>query len=89
VAGAAHAPGYPPDAERYLKEPWPLDQGIVGRVAANGIPTRVPDVSQDPDYVPLRSAVRSQLTVPVAAKTASLASSCSKATSLTALTGRC
>ena len=58
--------GYPREAERYLKEPQPLDQGIIGRVAATGIPNRVQDVSQDPDYVPLLPTTRSQLTVPVA-----------------------
>ncbi len=58
--------GFPPGAERYLNEPWPLDQGIIGRVAANGILTLVPDVSQDPDYVPIMPTTRSQLTVPVA-----------------------
>jgi signal transduction histidine kinase len=58
--------GYPPQVEHVFQEPWPLNQGIIGRVAATGIPNMVPDVSQDPDYVAVLSTTRSQLTAPVA-----------------------
>jgi signal transduction histidine kinase len=58
--------GYPPEAEHVFHDPWPLNQGIIGRVAATGIPNMVPDVSQDPDYVCVLPTTRSQLTAPVA-----------------------
>lgn len=58
--------GYPPQVQRLLKEPWPLDRGVIGRVAASGIPNMVPEVSQDPDYVAILPTAHSQLTVPVA-----------------------
>ena len=58
--------GYPPEVERYRQEPFPLDRGIIGRVAKYGMPNMVPDVSQDEDYVPVLPSTHSQLTVPIA-----------------------
>ncbi len=57
--------GYPPEYDRYRQQPWPLDQGIVGRVVRTGQPALVSDVSQDPDYVKAIAETRSQLTVPI------------------------
>jgi GAF domain-containing protein len=57
--------GYPPGYERYRTEPWPLDQGIVGRVIRTGEVVLVDDVTQDPDYHAAQPATRSQLSVPI------------------------
>ncbi|MFB0546113.1 MAG: GAF domain-containing protein, partial [Anaerolineae bacterium] len=57
--------GYPPEYDRYRQQPWPLDQGTVGRVVRTGQPALVSDVSQDPDYVKAIAETRSQLTVPI------------------------
>lgn len=58
--------GYPPEiAEKYRREPWPLDKGITGRVQQTGVIALVPDVSQDPDFADLAEGIRSQLSVPV------------------------
>jgi|Deesub1362B_J571_1020462.scaffolds.fasta_scaffold03380_2 signal transduction histidine kinase len=43
----------------------PLGQGVTGWVALHGRPLRVPDVTKDPRYVPLRKEVRSELAVPL------------------------
>lgn len=43
----------------------PLGQGVAGRVIATGQPCRIPDVSRDPDYVPVNPGVRSELCVPL------------------------
>lgn len=60
--------GLPPHTEVYRFQPWPLERGIVGRVARTGQPSLVADVSQDPDYVVVLPQTRSQLTVPLLAK---------------------
>jgi signal transduction histidine kinase len=57
--------GYPAGVERYQSEPWPLTQGIVGRVVRSGEPALVYDVTQDPDYHPIQPATRSQVSVPI------------------------
>jgi NtrC-family two-component system sensor histidine kinase KinB len=58
--------GYPPGAlEPYRYEPWPVEQGIVGRVVKTGTVALVPDVSQDPDYNEVVEQARSQLAVPI------------------------
>ena len=57
--------GHPLESEGFRRQPWPLDQGIVGRVVRTGQPALVPDVTQDPDYVSVISETRSQLTVPI------------------------
>ncbi len=58
--------GYPLGVlESYRYEPWPIEQGIVGRVVKTGTVSLVSDVSQDPDYVEIVEQVRSQLAVPI------------------------
>ncbi|MEU8017254.1 sensor domain-containing diguanylate cyclase [Micromonospora parva] len=43
----------------------PARTGIVGRVYSTGVPAVVPDVSVDPDYLPVRPDVTAELCVPV------------------------
>ncbi len=57
--------GYPIHLERYRTEPWPDVSGITGRVARTGVSALVPDVTQDPDYVPVASTTLSQVSVPI------------------------
>lgn len=58
--------GYPPDAvELYRETLWPLDRGIVGRVARTGRPELVSDVRNDPDYVAAAKGMIAQITVPL------------------------
>ncbi len=45
--------------------PFPITQGIVGRVAQTGKPYRCPDVRQDPLYVEIDPDARSELCVPM------------------------
>jgi len=52
------------DAETII-ELIPLDQGVTGRVARTGQPALVPDVSQDPDYIPAYPQIKSEICVPV------------------------
>jgi len=47
------------------EEPWPLDQGIIGRVVRTGTPELVEDVESDPDYAPVVPNIVAQLTVPI------------------------
>jgi signal transduction histidine kinase len=49
----------------YQEKPWPLDRGIVGRVARTGEAALVIDVTQDPDYVEAAEGMCSQLSVPI------------------------
>ena len=42
-----------------------LERSIVGRVYASGEPAAVPDVSADPDYLPVRPDVTTEICVPV------------------------
>lgn len=60
--------GYMPAIERYRTEPWPIERGIIGRVAQIGFPNLVPDVSEDADYIAMAEDTRSELAVPVAHK---------------------
>lgn len=58
--------GYPPDVvEPYRETLWPLDRGIVGRVARTGRPELVSDVRYDPDYVAAVEGMVAQITVPI------------------------
>jgi GAF domain-containing protein len=57
--------GLPDSFNRYRDEPWPLNSGIVGRVARSGDIALVSDVSRDPDYVEVIGDTRSQLSVPI------------------------
>ncbi len=51
--------------ERYSREPWPLSQGVVGRVARTQQPALVRDVGQDPDYAGASELTRAELAVPI------------------------
>ncbi len=57
--------GLPDSFDRYREEPWPMNSGIVGRVARTGEVALVSDVSRDPDYVAVIEETRSQLSVPI------------------------
>lgn len=57
--------GYPPEYDQYREKPWPISEGIVGRVARTGELVVVDDVTVDPDYVVAVSGTRSQLAVPI------------------------
>ncbi len=50
---------------RYSRVPWPLDRGIVGRVARTSRPALVEDVSQDADYADVTGKTGSELAVPI------------------------
>lgn len=43
----------------------PLDKGVVGRVARTNEPAFVPDVDQDPDYIPIEAPSTSEIAVPL------------------------
>ncbi len=58
--------GYPEGSLAvYEEEPWPLEQGIVGRVVRTGKPELVEDVENDPDYARVVPGMVAQLTVPI------------------------
>lgn len=57
--------GYDPEWTTYQEKPWPLDDGIVGRVVRTREVALVADVSQDPDYVEAARGMCSQLTAPI------------------------
>jgi len=59
------AKGYPPVLDRYQSGVIPEDGGITVRVALEGVTALVPDVTKDPDYVPLVPSTRAQLSVPI------------------------
>jgi signal transduction histidine kinase/DNA-binding response OmpR family regulator len=44
---------------------YPLHAGIIGRAIREKSTVLVPDVSQDPDYVPLVAATRSEVAIPI------------------------
>ena len=43
----------------------PLERGVVGRVARAGQPAFIPDVSQDPDYIPAYPDIENEICVPI------------------------
>ncbi len=57
--------GYREDMERYTREPWPLEAGIVGHVARSLEPILVEDITQDADYVEATGKTGSELAVPI------------------------
>lgn len=58
--------GYPPDSvEPYRETLWPLDRGVVGRVARTGCPELVSDVRNDPDYVAAGEGMIAQIAAPI------------------------
>ncbi len=54
--------GLPPDAQNVALRPG---QGVTGWVAFHGRPQRVPDVTVDPRYIPLRPDVRCEMAAPM------------------------
>jgi two-component system sporulation sensor kinase A len=50
---------------RAASEPRRLGVGIVGQVAETGVPRRVPDTTQAPDYIPLEPGMLSEMCVPL------------------------
>jgi signal transduction histidine kinase len=57
--------GMPTEMGRYKKDPWPLNRGILGRVARTGELAWVNDITQAENYVPKNHRARSLLVVPV------------------------
>ncbi len=58
--------GYPRELVTIdLNMPISWQQGVTGRAARTGQICYVPDVLQDPDYLPLVKGIRSQLVVPI------------------------
>lgn len=58
--------GYPEDLMAvYEEELWPLERGIIGRVARIGEAELVEDVKDDPDYAQVVPQTMAQLTVPI------------------------
>ena len=59
--------GYPEElfADYGEENPWPLGQGIIGRVVQTGKPELVEDVKDDPDYTSVVPGMVAQLTAPI------------------------
>jgi signal transduction histidine kinase len=57
--------GMPTEMGRYKKDPWPLNRGVLGRVARTGELAWVNDITQTENYVPKNHRARSLLVVPV------------------------
>jgi PAS domain S-box-containing protein len=51
-----------------LSKPFPITQGITGKVAGSGKPRRVLDVTKEPDYIEVSSGIQSELCVPIIAR---------------------
>ena len=65
VQAAAYGPKNPQGHQITNPLEIPIGRGIVGRVAATGQPALVPDVREDPDYVPDVHPGASELAVPL------------------------
>lgn len=57
--------GMPQEYARYRDEPWPIEQGIIGRVARTGDPVIAGDVEDDPSLEPIASHTLSHMTAPI------------------------
>jgi signal transduction histidine kinase len=57
--------GMPMEMGRYKIDPWSLNRGVMGRVAANGKLALINDITQAKDYVPKTHRTRSLLAVPI------------------------
>ena len=58
--------GYPKELiAAYEDIPWPLDQGIIGRVVRTGEPELIEDVEGDPDHTETVPGMMAQLAVPI------------------------
>ena len=60
-----HARSFHSRRPQGILEPIPAGRGIVGRVATDGIASRVDDTSLDPDYLAIDPLMRSELCVPL------------------------
>ncbi len=57
--------GYPPEMDRFWDAPWPLTDGIVGRVVRTGEPALVEGALQNDDYADARVTIRAHLSAPI------------------------
>jgi signal transduction histidine kinase len=57
--------GYPPEMDEYWSTPWPIEEGIMGRVVRTGEPEMVEDVTKDADYVDTGISPQSHLAAPI------------------------
>ncbi len=57
--------GVPAEYARYRDEPWPVERGIIGRVARTGQPVVAGNVKDYPEFEPVVAHTRSQMAVPV------------------------
>lgn len=64
-AGLRAHPSYRGIAREDIPATIPLSQGIVGKVATNGQPQRIPDVRLEPAYLEVNPTTRAELCVPI------------------------
>jgi signal transduction histidine kinase len=57
--------GVPAECAHFREEPWPVERGIIGRVARTGQPAMVGNVREDPDFEPVIAQTHSQMAVPI------------------------
>ncbi len=58
--------GYPEEICRYYqRHPWPLGEGIIGRVVRTDEPVLLGDVRHSPDYAEVRTESLSEVAVPI------------------------
>lgn len=57
--------GMPMEMSRYKIDPWPINKGIMGRVARTGNMEIVNDITQAKDYIPKTHRTRSVMIVPI------------------------
>ena len=62
-----HAGSYHRHSDEVRVDDVPADRGVVGRVATTGKPLLVPNVTEDPDYIPMDPTMRSEMAVPLKA----------------------
>ena len=58
-------PAYRGAQTNAIRNPIQLSQGITGKVISTGIPVRLGNVSQDPNYIEIVKDIRSELCVPI------------------------
>lgn len=57
--------GYPAELDRYWSTPWPINEGIMGRVIRSGEPEMIEDVAKNVDYPGVEGAPRCHLAAPI------------------------
>jgi signal transduction histidine kinase len=57
--------GVPADYARYRDEPWPIERGILGKVARVGQPAIVNQGPDEPEFEPIVAPMRSQMAAPI------------------------